>query len=55
MISFSDNNRHVAGKPHAELEGTAMEVSWPVGYRAMVFMKAVEWQAKTKSWWRFWK
>jgi hypothetical protein len=32
----------VAGKPHAELEGTAMEVSWPFGYRTKIFMKAVD-------------
>jgi hypothetical protein len=31
----------------------AKEISGPIGYRAMVFMKAVGWQARTKSWWRF--
>ena len=32
----------MAGKPRAELEGTAMEVSWPFGYRTKIFMKAVD-------------
>jgi hypothetical protein len=38
--------RHVAGKPHAVLEGTAMEVSGPIGYRAKKFMKAAGWHGK---------
>ncbi len=32
----------MAEKPHAELEGTAMEVTWPFGYRTKIFMKAVD-------------